>query len=336
MSIVPRAIMHILLYTRDNRIWMIAYMIYLFSCWSYSLPALSLSQEGAAYFEAKEYEKAIELYEKVAKSDISSWQQAAVQYNIGTCYMAAGDVKSALRVLRGIQTISPLVLRQIHQNLALILMKDDKTLQEAKLEIDAAIRADCILLKVEGSQDCHPSPTLYEIRDFIEKKLSAIPSQPFQNIVESNDPQSILDASIKEQEHALLINRLYQESNVQSVETRQLVNEAQAKVLMVAEPYLKHVLEYEKQNYPKQCQCTPWDNIIPNFEKGYQLAKWKLAYIPIQEEILRLWRDAKEPPKKPPEKPSNEVLRELQKMEQEDNLPQVPKPLNTKGIKKPW
>ncbi|MCE5316832.1 MAG: hypothetical protein LLG04_05655 [Parachlamydia sp.] len=99
--------------------------------------------KAAEYFEAREYVKALDLYEVLLKQTLTPWERSVLQYNRGCVLFAEGNLSEAVVQWRAIpvsQDSFPLLTRRIHTNLAVAM------LLQAKLTLDqTAVPAEKIL-----------------------------------------------------------------------------------------------------------------------------------------------------------------------------------------------
>jgi hypothetical protein len=148
-----------------------------------------------------------------------------------------------------------------------------------------------------------------EARHLVRKMVELLNHAPSQK----NIPENILESALADGEQALLLNRLRQQMEGReqiSPEIDTLLLQAQARVLVTADPFLKDAVRQQVQAFtsplvPQQedfrCQEKPWDDVIPLFNKGYldaQQAKNLLAdarrrsAAPLQERTLKSWKEA--------------------------------------------
>lgn len=290
----------------------------------------SISQEADTYFEAKNFEKAIENYKNIAdEPTLQPWQKAVIEYNIAVSQIDLGQWNEALTTLQHIQTSSPYVLMHIEATKAYIHLhlaqyqgkKNDPVtlhwLRDALSEVNKASQSYCRLQNLEGDQQCAPSEELEALRHQIENQWSQFSNESLKPIDspetaiymeealhwlqraarltnEDHDPMKTLAYAIEDQEYALSINRQYIQIKKPSEEMRQRIQKAQNEVLKTAEPFYGQVLEKEKKDYPEHCQCHPWNAVIPSFEEGYRRARWLLPIIDVQQDILRYWKQTQE------------------------------------------
>lgn len=165
-------------------------------------------------------------------------------------------------------------------------------------------------------------------------------------------PKEILEDAIEEQMHALTLHRLSRE--MVDEEANAVLLSSQERTLQTAAPFLREVIAKEIRDYPMQCQCQPWETVVPLFDKGERSAEQALEILnknahtllamSLQEEAVNYWKEAlermekprKEPPHPPTDGPSTpDILRTLQQMDLEDRIQKPQKIAPQEGIR-PW
>lgn len=139
------------------------------------------AKKAATYFEAREYAKAMDLYEVLLKQPLTPWQKSVAQYNAGCVLFAEGKLTAAIAHWRTIplnQDSFPLLSRRIHTNIAVARLLQarqivfDQTdsferglfyLQESLAYTRKAIQEECALQKLEGAVNCRPAKDLVEL-----------------------------------------------------------------------------------------------------------------------------------------------------------------------------
>lgn len=191
------------------------------------------------------------------------------------------------------------------------------------------------------------------------------------SVPDEEAPDELLEDAIQEQIHALTLNHLSHEIIGDKEGTEEILQTSQEITLGVVEPFLSAVLAKEIKEFPTRCQCKPWDKVIPLFDKGQKSAESAQDILktenlatfamPMQEATIKYWKEAlknmrepeeeeekpeekKEeevpPEEAPPPEPEEgtsvqEVMRLLQKMEQEDRMPRPEEIVPERGIR-PW
>lgn len=166
--------------------------------------------------------------------------------------------------------------------------------------------------------------------------------------------KQILEWGIEDQEWALRLNRLNQQLDNPNAtgDTHALLVESQSFVLKTVHNFAEELIKQQQHDFENsQCQDRPWDEVVPLFDHGVQDAKQvqellnqtpptSRTAIPLQERVIKSWREAlqlmikpkksKKEEEKPQEQPQapepeslsddklNQTLHQLQEMEQDD------------------
>jgi hypothetical protein len=145
---------------------------------------------AARYFEAKEYAKALDLYEALLKQPRTPWERSAIQYNIGAVQLSAGHPAAAIaewsRIPLG-DTPFPLLARRIHTNIAIAKLKQLEQvdlnsslafekgaflLHEARSYVERAVKEECAEQKLEGAAQCTPAADLVALQSLIDEEFT--------------------------------------------------------------------------------------------------------------------------------------------------------------------
>lgn len=134
--------------------------------------------KASAYYEAREYAKALDLYDVLLKQNLTPWQKSVLQYNKGSVLFEEGNLSGAIAQWKAIpfsQDPFPLLTRRLYTNLAVARLQQatqltlDQTasferanflLQEALAYVRKAMAEECRLQKVEGASTCVPEQDL--------------------------------------------------------------------------------------------------------------------------------------------------------------------------------
>jgi type IV pilus assembly protein PilF len=73
----------------------------------YDTPTASLYNLGRAYYEKREYDRALKYYRDAAEKDPDTVLMTWIERNIGMCWLAKGDAEEALRHFQKSLTLSP-------------------------------------------------------------------------------------------------------------------------------------------------------------------------------------------------------------------------------------
>lgn len=153
---------------------------------------------GAAYFEAKDFQKAREIYQALLQEDLPPWQKAVAIYNLGCTYLEEerwNDAVSMFQSAESSPSLSPLLKRRAKGNIALAYLRqalglseniDPNSLLSADIYrkaiylfrkslnlIDDAFKAYCELEKVEGKMKCELPFDLEQNRLLAKERLAA-------------------------------------------------------------------------------------------------------------------------------------------------------------------
>lgn len=176
---------------------------------------------------------------------------------------------------------------------------------------------------------------------------SAIPQKVLMDIIadEKNDlrlTQFMLDKDKLEEVPDDLFKQLYKEQN---------------ETLAMVEDYYQSVLDFQKKDFAKKCQCSPWNQVLPLVEEGKQAAEDaaeelnktspQFAFVrENQKKAINRWEKALEMQQKQSEdsqsnssneqsQAMNQVFQYLQEMDQEDQRP-AGQPSEQLGGFRPW
>ncbi|MBA2368473.1 MAG: hypothetical protein H0V82_05555 [Candidatus Protochlamydia sp.] len=146
---------------------------------------------------------------------------------------------------------------------------------------------------------------------------------------------------------AKALENLTQLTSLKKPHNLDLLKFQQGNVLKKAAPFLDAVLLQEKENLKKECQRSPWDQVLPLFEKGLVAAQQAQTWMSIdpfpfqailkeQKKTIENWKQAVEllenPPSsnqqnQPQQEPSaasdiNDAIRQIQEMQAQDKSEQ--------------
>lgn len=241
-----------------------------------------------------------------------------------------------------------------------------KTEQAHLLEKHAQFKVAQVYLEqaVQAQQNFDPLLT----RFYLEAALFALSDLSTSAETVLLTPSSVLEKAVVLQVHALTLNRLIMRMNLnkeQEEKLRVIAEAAQSKVVAAANRFTEAVLREELQQFNSQemaveerCQAHPWDEVLPLYLKGLELAKKTPPQLTVQNQVLSNWRDALEVLKKPKSsfkggclgsgggaasksgeqeqnQALNSVLKDIQAMDQDDRQSNTTPAIEQKGIK-PW
>ena len=166
--------------------------ILLLSTAGFAEDEILLTRKAEAYFEAKEYDNARELFEKLEGEKLQPWQRARLQYNIGTIYLDQGEwemaadsysdiselPKNAYSINRALKT--NVAILQYRKGLELSSQGDLKLDDYSKLfflyrdalkNIEEAQKAECDLSVCLGQKKCEKSIDLSDLSSAVKREL---------------------------------------------------------------------------------------------------------------------------------------------------------------------
>lgn len=155
----------------------------------------------------------------------------------------------------------------------------------------------------------------------------------------NNNPNSILEAAIDQQQQAVSLNMLFLllDKAQRSDDLASLLKQAQQQTIVAADPYLKAVKEEQIKKYQDGiCQCNPWKDVLPLFNSGFrealnsrkklndQILNSNLALLS-QDQTLKDWQAALNQFSKPvQEEQKTEQKQEQKDQEHKDQQDQMP------------
>lgn len=152
-----------------------------------------LTRQAEAYFQAGDYRKAAELFQKLEGEKLPAWQNARVIYNIGTLDLEMGQWNEAFAEFSKLPfspTSAPLLSRASKTNEAVgeyrqgteILNSPKSNLddyskaiflmRESLRDLQEADKADCSYALLLGKEHCAPPADLSELRTAAKKDLA--------------------------------------------------------------------------------------------------------------------------------------------------------------------
>lgn len=169
-----------------------------------------LTRQAEAYFEAHEYEKALNLFGKIAQGKLENWQRERLFFNIGTIYLEEGKWQEATEEFAEISVEegkSNFLMRALKTNQAVLLFREGSTLllqKDSKLEDlrkaiflfrDALIRLQeandsaCMLEEVYGKGTCRITEDIAELNASIKSQLAIALDKYGESIIASSSVQ---------------------------------------------------------------------------------------------------------------------------------------------------
>lgn len=265
-------------------------------------------REAATYMEMQYYDSAINIYDKLLATPLSSWEKDFLLYAIGTALLEKGEFDNAIAQFNVIPTdsgTSPLFLTRLYTNLAVaylrqgqLVMKSGTTKQDDKdkaiflfhmaLEnTEKALEAACELSKLEGFDTCQSVYDLKKMKSTAKIRLKELLGEDWSQRLskeelikiakqrerrQSTTPKEILENGIEDQKHALSVNRNILQLSSSTGVTPVLAG-SQIDTIETVALFLTSVLNFQIAAYQNGgCQCKPWDEVIPLFNQGYSAA----------------------------------------------------------------
>jgi hypothetical protein len=148
--------------------------------------------EASQFYQAREFNQALEIYEDLLKTPLNSWEFAVVKYDSGCVYLSEGENLKAITLLDSLslqKDLPPLLVRNIKANLAFAYLNEGINISfnsldsfsnkmfylwEAQAALESAKQADCQLAKAEGAVNCDPSLDLTHIENAIKIEFSKL------------------------------------------------------------------------------------------------------------------------------------------------------------------
>ncbi len=156
---------------------------------------VQLIRQADAYFHAREFDRAYELYASLLEENLAPWQKARLRYNLGTILMQKGDAEKARLQFAEVQHSienTPYLSRALQTNLAILnfrlarsVLSGNKGGLDAysqaffylRAALDHTNRADlaeCQLQTVKGRSDCESQDDLKTLRMAIKNQLAIV------------------------------------------------------------------------------------------------------------------------------------------------------------------
>lgn len=157
-----------------------------------------LVRQADAYYQAKEFDKAYDLYASLLKEKIAPWQEGRLRYNLGTILLSKGDPEGALDQFTQVQASvegSPYLMRALQTNLAIlnfriaraVLAKNEAGMEEfsrafynlraALVHAEKAEKAECGVQALKGRKECRSTHDLIMLHKAIKNQLAIVLEQ---------------------------------------------------------------------------------------------------------------------------------------------------------------
>ena len=334
------------------------------------------AEERKDFFEAEEF--FLQFIQQMKQGDFEQAQQALNQ--------TIESLNTLMRVIFGNEPL-PVILRKLLASYTIALLQEPLQ-QSALLSLQNEQTQFKSFLSSENFSPVEKNLSLAvkaldqaktnDARLFAEEAQHLIKQMVRRHeITQKEVPATILEQGIEDQEWALMMNRLGQQINENlSSEASEIVARSQTSVFQTVQQFTEVVIKYQQNEFQNasdpqlRCQDSPWDEVIPLFDQGYQDAKqaqdlltkdYLRTAASLQEKVLKSWREAlrlmREPKKKRKEKPEktaeepaapkeepsqqpkeelNQTLRLLQEMEHDDQSQPKLDVIPNKQELKPW
>lgn len=297
------------------------YFFFLLNCLeSQEIPLTRLIE---AYYEAGDYDEALDLLKKLQAENLPTWQKARVMYNIGTILMHKGLLEEASSAFASIPLTLyslPVLRPAIRNNLAVLnFMKALKVMDKKELTLSdynqalyllenaerEAIDAQEAICAFYQEEACGLQKDQMELLAAINNKkeeLSKVKTIQKDKVPseEEVNPENILEAGIQAQLQSLSFSRIAEIKGEEKFNDK--LPQAQSNVLKAIDSFLQVVIDTQKKDYLFRCQRMPWEKVIPLFNQGKQTAleaksqlvnfSTLLQAIILQEQTLQFWQEA--------------------------------------------
>lgn len=142
-------------------------------------------RQASAFFEAKEYQHANEIYQNMLQEPLSQWQRAVIMCNLGYVLLANKQLEQAITTFKGISfdhELGVLVADRVSRGIALSYLYQAldsqkyservDLLDQALNEVDHATQTHCLLENAEGQNICTEDVTLFKLKLLIQYHLA--------------------------------------------------------------------------------------------------------------------------------------------------------------------
>ncbi len=345
------------------------------TCFGQSNPQLEMRQ-AEAFFESKQYSQARQIYQGLLQQSTDSWQRAVLIYNLGCVYLAEGNWDEAIRTLQSVplnNELAPLLQYRIRHNLSIAFLKRAKSLEDqhaaqaeesakaALSETNTIPSAYCILEKVEGKKECDIPPDAETFKQILRQQMSEIKKkQETQRISQAKLPEG-LTLLMQGAKEALTYLQSLDEKTIEANLKMRYLNLFSEELTDYES--LWNILEKQVHEDASNPATTEWLKLYKSAHKLFQEGISNMKHGLIDQSTTSFQNSLKileeliakpPPPSTPP--PSNQpeqqnapteerqpedhsmdqLLQQLLKMEQDDNLIVPKEPTSQKKVEKPW
>ncbi len=149
-------------------------------------------RQAQLFFEAGDYPQASDQYQQLLQTDLSDWQKATVNYNLGTILLKEEKWNEAIHefeIASETPNLSPLLQQRLAVNTALAMLmisKEESTAKRIKSTFDAisfASVTNCHLEFAEGAKTCTPAAEITSLFDAVNQlKAAFVEHHPLQSL----------------------------------------------------------------------------------------------------------------------------------------------------------
>lgn len=169
---------------------------------------------AGAYYDAKAYPQASNIYEELLNEDLTSWERSVILYNLGTLSTAEGHYEKSIENFQKIPlgaNTSPLLETRLRRNLALANFRQGLFLQKSinaassvsqdpyfkllyfykqALEgTQSAYKAHCHLFQMMGEDHCPANINLQNIENLSKNSIALMRTEARNNLVSNANLQ---------------------------------------------------------------------------------------------------------------------------------------------------
>lgn len=262
----------------------------------------SLNQANAiakSFVEAKMYEDALVIYQKLLHTSLIGKEKAAITYNIGTIYLLQNAWEKSIKELSAIESKNAASFLQeyIHKNLALAFFekgKEENNPIAAKEEFHRALKEVASLPKemqqpLKSALESAINEAEPQAKQMVEQAITGLHSLDTQKIHQSNSTE-LLKLLIEQQQYLLWLT--LEELFTSSDQFRQMASflqQRQTFLIEISDQYFLVLDAEQKQNYASNiCQSTPWAQALPHVSLGDDFAIQASLLLQINEPLQQV------------------------------------------------
>ena len=225
--------------------WILTLLLFL------SISVFAQDQETAqakAYFEAKDYKKALEIYETLLQEKLKPWQKTHLMYNIGTVLIEQGNYDRAIAQLKSIPKTSPWLRQRINTNLVVARYRYAKMLAKHD-SLDALTKS------------------IFHLREaLLEGKFRSAVKEELATLLKLYNEEKISQATLEKELPLLLSGTQSAIDQVQFLQAKNLKDKLKKR-------YLEHYSTTIETWLPLWDQLKPKDNAEEKFRQGLEQMK---------------------------------------------------------------